>query len=266
MAIPHWQLKIPVSAIVFDCDGTLSAIEGIDELAKKNGVYKEVKRLTAAAMGTIGIHPALYQKRLDLVRPKREQILALGKEYYHERVPDVCSVINLLHRLNKSIYIVSAGLTPAVSIFGKLLTIPEKNIYSVGIEFDREGHFSDYERTSPLINRDGKRIILSQLKIKHPNIIHIGDGLNDYVTHDIVTRFIGYGGIFYRENMEKNCEYYIRTPSLSPLISLVLTEHECEKLLPEEYFFYQKEMENNKITMKYQLKQGEQHDDTKSSF
>ena len=38
MKAPTWQLDHPINAIVFDCDGTLSIIEGIDELARNNGV------------------------------------------------------------------------------------------------------------------------------------------------------------------------------------------------------------------------------------
>lgn len=66
----------------------------------------------------------------------------------------------------------------------------------------------------------------------------VGDGLNDYVTYDLVTRFVGYGGIFYRENMAKNCEYYIRTASLSALLPLAITQFEYEHLLPNEQALY----------------------------
>ncbi len=240
MTSPSWQLHVPISAVVFDCDSTASTLEGIDYLARDNGVGETVQAITADAMGKTGLNALLYQKRLDLVFPSHDQVLALGHQYFAHCVPDISDIINLLIRLNKSIYMISAGLQPAVAIFGGLLQLPQENIYAVNIQFNEEGHFLDFERTSPLINNDGKRVIIMQIKQKHQNIIHIGDGLNDWVTHDIVTRFIGYGGVFYRENIAALCDYYINTLSLAPLLPLSLTQQEVETLTPNEQLLFQK--------------------------
>ena len=44
------------AAVCFDCDSTLSRIEGIDELASRRGLKHEVSRLTEAAMnGSLAI-------------------------------------------------------------------------------------------------------------------------------------------------------------------------------------------------------------------
>ena len=229
-----WQLETPVTGIVFDCDGTLSTIEGIDELAKKNGVANEVMSLTEMAMAQTGINAHLYQARLDLVCPHKDQVQALGQQYFVHCVPDASAIIDIFQRLNKSVYIVSAGLYPAVKIFGDLLKVPHENIYAVPIQFDQQGYYSHHEKTSPLIQHHGKRVIVEQLKSIHAEMIHVGDGLNDYVTHDLVTRFIGYGGAYYREKMVSCCPYYIQTLSLSPLLPLVLTQAEYKQLLPVE--------------------------------
>jgi len=238
MTIPDWQTKIPYSAIIFDVDGTLSAIEGIDQLAENNRVGDLVKSLTAAAMGEIGINPQLYQQRLDLVRPKQEQLLALGQQYYRERVLDADKVINIFQRLNKSVYMVSAGLLPAVTIFGSLLTIPKDRIYAVNILFDDQGNYLDFDRHSPLVTNDGKRQIAAQLISRHHHVLHIGDGLNDFSTHDLVTRFVGYGGVYYRQNIESLCEFYIKSRSLTALLPLSLTQAEFEQLMPDEQELY----------------------------
>lgn len=240
MASPSWQLSSPVSAIIFDCDSTLSSIEGIDFLAKNNGVGEAVRSLTSEAMGHSGLNPALYQQRLDLVFPRREQVYALGHQYFAHRIPDINSVITLFKRLNKSIYLVSAGVNPAVKMFGELLNIPRENVYAVNLRFDQQGNFLDFERSSPLVNNDGKREIVRQLKSKHQDILHIGDGLNDVVTLDLVTRFIGYGGVAYRKNIADLCKYYINTSSLAPLVPLALTQEECASLSPDEHILLQK--------------------------
>ena len=236
--IPKWQLKTPIEAVIFDCDGTLSAIEGIDELAKYSKAHDEVQRLTADAMGKSGLNPELYKKRLDLICPKKEHVLALGKKYFEHRVPDISEVISIFTRLNKTVYIISAGLYPAVAHFGELLNIPTKNIFAVDISFDQQGNFTDYDNQSPLTQNQGKKIIVNQLKKIHQEIIYVGDGLNDYVTYELVRRFIGYGGIFCRENIAQLCEYYIRDASMSALLPLVLTQHEYEQLQAKEKILY----------------------------
>lgn len=234
MSINAWQLKTPISAVIFDCDGTLSAIEGIDELAKYNDVTDIVQRLTQDAMGKSGMNLNLYKQRLDLVQPTQQQILRLGEEYIIHHVPDIEIVIPILQRLNKSIYIVSAGLLPSVNTFGKFLNIPTENIYAVNIQFDEQGRYTTFDHESPLVNRNGKRIYVNELKQKHKEIAYIGDGLNDLEVKDLASRFIGYGGIFYRENIENACEFYLKSASMGGILPLVLTSEELSELTETE--------------------------------
>jgi len=240
MTSPSWQLKHPISAIVFDCDSTLSSIEGIEYLAKNNGVGDAVKSLTKDAMDKTGLTPSIYQQRLDLVIPRREQVYALGHQYFAHRAPDITDVINLFRRLKKEIYLVSSGVNPAVKIFGEMLQIPSDHVFAVDLRFDQQGNFLDFEHSSPLISNDGKRTILQQLKHAHKNIMHIGDGMNDVAALDLVTRFIGYGGVAYRKNIADLCKYYINTVSFSPLIPLTLTHDEIQSLLQDELALYQR--------------------------
>jgi len=240
MTAPLLPLQTPLSAIIFDCDGTLSAIEGIDELAKMNGVDDFVETLTADAMGKSGLTSELYRKRLDLVYPTEEQVIALGRHYFTNQVPDAAAVIQLFKRLKKSVYILSAGLAPAVSIFGELLGIAHDHIFAVNIQFDSQGLYLDYDSSSPLANRDGKRTLVTHLKTLHPDLLLIGDGLNDYAAHDLVTRFVGYGGVFYRKNIESLCTHYIRSLSMATLLPLSLTHSEVALLSTQEQRLYEK--------------------------
>lgn len=250
MAIPNWQLVNPMDAVVFDCDGTLSTIEGIDELAQINGVYEPVQALTSEAMGKTGINPELYEKRLELVQPTDEQVIALGNQYFAHQVPDAANIIQLLKRLNKSIYLVSAGLYPAVAIFGNLLKIPQENIFAVNIIFDSQGNYLNFDHHSPFTRRDGKREFIQKLKSIHKNIIYVGDGLNDLAVRDEVTRFVGYGGAYYRQNIADMCQFYISTLSMATLLPLALTKEESEQLTANEKKLYQKGLvgiEENKV-------------------
>ncbi len=238
MITPTWQLITPIDAIIFDCDGTLSTIEGIDELAKNNAVYETVRSLTAEAMGKSGMTPELYSQRLDLVQPAKEHVIALGQQYFDHQTPDASRVIQLLLHLNKAVYIVSAGLYPAVEIFATRLKIPREHIFAVNIEFDSKGQYLNFDHQSPLVTSNGKRDIVTQLKAMYPNILYIGDGLNDYAVYDLVTRFIGYGGAYYRENIAALCQYYITLASMAPLLPLCLTQNEYQKLTSVEQSLY----------------------------
>lgn len=225
-----YEPETPFDAIVFDCDGTLSHIEGIDELAKANNVGEQVMQLTAEAMGVTGINPELYQKRLDLVLPTAQQVQALGRSYLEYQAPDLVPVLKILRGLRKSIYVVSAGLYPAVVDFAKLLGLESNNVFAVDICFDAAGNYQDFDHNSPLVHANGKRLIAEQLCQRHKKIAYVGDGMNDYDTRDVVARFIGYGGAFYRENIKQKCQYYISAPSMAPLCPLLLTQQETSNL------------------------------------
>ena len=72
----------PVKLILFDCDSTLSAIEGIDELARVRGpqVFAEVEAMTNAAMeGKITVQD-VFSRRLAIIRPPREDGAAGGRQ------------------------------------------------------------------------------------------------------------------------------------------------------------------------------------------
>lgn len=230
----------PLDAIVFDCDGTLSHIEGIVELAEKNGVGEQVRELTEAAMGQVGMNPEIYQERLRLVKPTAQQVEQLGQAYYASRAPDLLEVIEILRRFNKAIYIVSAGLYPSVADFAELLHIKKEAVFAVNVLFDPQGHYLDFDRSSPLVNADGKQIIVEQLLQKHQEIMFVGDGLTDLVTRDQVARFVGYGGAFYRQNIEDTADFYINAPSMAPLLVLSLTDDEKSQLTADERKYYDK--------------------------
>jgi phosphoserine phosphatase len=235
---PNWQLKTPINTVIFDCDGTLSAIEGIDELAYKNNVTDEVKALTEKAMGSTGINPQLYQTRLDLVRPTQSDLLKLADAYFENVSKDVEEIISIFLRLGKRVCIVSAGVNPAVKQFGKRLGIPYDNIFAVDLTFDTSGNYVDFDHSSPMTQASGKRDIVNEIKQNSSQTLFIGDGLNDLVVSDLVTRFVGYGGSFYRDNIAARCEFYIHTLSMAALLPLGLTAEEMLLLEPKEKALY----------------------------
>jgi hypothetical protein len=87
--IPHAPRRLArrYASVVLDCDSTLCTIEGVEELARAHRA--EVERLTEAAMrGEVPLEQ-VYAHRLDLVRPTRAALAALG-----ERDPAKHSLMN----------------------------------------------------------------------------------------------------------------------------------------------------------------------------
>lgn len=227
----------PFSAIIFDCDGTLSSIEGIDYLAELRGVYKEVSYLTHEAMAHTGLTPALYQKRLAFVKPSKEDIQQLGCAYCEHLMPNAFQVISALSAQKKSIYIVSAGLQPAVEYLAIHLNIPLANVKAVNIFFDVKHAYQDFDLNSPLIHNQGKATIVKEIQKKHPRILYVGDGLNDLAVKPYVSRFVGFGGAFFRENIKKESDFYIT--GFAALLPLALTAPESAQLSPGNILLYE---------------------------
>lgn len=227
-------LDQPLDAIIFDCDGTLSKIEGIDTLAEINGVGEQVQHLTAQAMAETGISHDLYERRLNLVRPMREQAKNLGSIYFEHRIDDIESVMSILSALGKAIFVVSAGNNPSVKLFSDKLGVPADRVWAVDLLFDQDGSYRDFDRTSPCARRGGKREVVQEIKQQYPRVMHVGDGLNDLEVKDLVTRFVGFGGVYFRDNIQAQCEFYLTELSMLPLLPLALTEDEIARLSEHE--------------------------------
>ena len=228
------NLITPINAISFDCDSTLSSIEGIDVLAHENNVGNDVAKLTAIAMNDAGLSPKLYQDRLDLVKPTLSQLLNLATQYRETKTKDLDITLAILKILEKAIFIISAGNNPAIKGFGKQLAIPEKNIYAVDIIFNKEGQYSNFDRYNPLTRSGGKNNIIKLINRQYKRIAHIGDGLNDLDTQGQVTRFIGFGGHAYRKNIEQKSNYYTNSQSMLAILPFILTKEEVQSL-PNKY-------------------------------
>ena len=235
----NWQLPTPLDAIIFDCDGTLSQIEGINYLAAKNGVESKVRLLTEKAMSETGITADIYKKRLDLVRPTASQVATVGAAYYAHLSPEADQVITILQQLNKTIYVVSAGIQSAVEDFVKRLQISSAQVFGVDIYFDEQGNYRDYDPHSPMSGHLGKRQVVEKLRLKHRRLAFLGDGMNDIEAASAVDRFIGYGGAYFRKNIANLCDFYIECKSLSPVLPLCLTATEAMQLATQSLKTYQ---------------------------
>lgn len=219
--------------IFFDCDSTLSTIEGIDELAKLKGKELRVGLLTQKAMdGDLDLE-AVYGKRLQAIRPTRGQLKAIEELYWETIVPDVQAVLDALRYLNKEIFIISGGLAEPVRGFGKRLGVPADHIRAVELEYNelagdwwryyeprtRYGQtYLDYDE-GPLTVTSGKPDIIRELAGSKPGRrLMIGDGSSDLATRQVVDLFVGFGGVVAREKVKRDSDLFIHSESIAPLL------------------------------------------------
>ena len=222
--------------VFFDCDSTLSTIEGIDELAKLKGKEGRVGILTDKAMNGELDLADVYGKRLKAIRPTRGQLKTIEERYWETQVEDAHAVIRALQFMGKKVFIISGGLVDAVRGFGKRLGVPTENIRAVELEYNElsgqwwryhEPH-AQHERVyleyveGPLTISSGKPDIINELSgASHGRRFMIGDGSSDLATRDVVDLFVGYGGVVARDKVLNESDVFMRSGSLAPVLPLV---------------------------------------------
>lgn len=227
-------------SIIFDCDSTLSAIEGIDELARIGGRYDEIKGLTDAAMGGDLALEEVYNRRLAMLQPRRGDIAAIADRYRETAVAEAREVVGALQAGGKQVFIVSGGLLDAVHPFGTWLGIPDDHIRAVAISYESGsgvvlgdpavGHDDDrYVSTaeSPLTRATGKSVVVRELlsSTKGRSML-VGDGVSDLVAAGEVDLFVGYTGVVERARVAAEADALLTGDSLAPILGLALTTAE----------------------------------------
>lgn len=219
--------------IFFDCDSTLSTIEGIDELAKLKGKELRVGLLTQKAMdGDLDLEE-VYGKRLQAIRPTRGQLKEIEERYWETIVPDVQEVLDALKFLHKEVFIISGGLAEPVKGFGKRLGVAPDHIRAVEVEYNElsgdwwkyhepqtrhRQTYLDYDE-GPLTVTSGKPQIIKELAgERHGRRLMIGDGSSDLATRSVVDLFVGFGGVVARDKVKRESEAFIGTESIAPIL------------------------------------------------
>jgi phosphoserine phosphatase len=222
--------------VFFDCDSTLSTIEGIDELARLKGKEMRVGLLTQKAMdGDLDL-AEVYGKRLRAINPTRTQLEAIKSLYAEHMVEDSDRVVSALMELQKSVFIISGGLLDAVRGFGEHLGVQPDHIRAVELEYNElSGEWWRYydERVDgqqkyltynegPLTVTTGKPEIVQQLAggIWGRRVL-VGDGVSDLATRNNgVDLFVGFGGVVVRPKVEVESDVFIYSESLAPMLPL----------------------------------------------
>ena len=222
----------PFEHVFFDCDSTLTTIEGIDVLADTEDKRRRVEALTQAAMdGEVDLDE-IYAERLQALKPTRRQVFDLRNAYKRHMVEDADLVIGALHKLGHKVYIISGGLLEPVAEFGISLGVPRDRIRAVHIAYNElsgqwwEGPQTDDQlyltyTAGALTVSDGKaQIVRELLGDQRGRSLLIGDGMSDYHAAEAVDLFVGYGGVAARAKVREAAPAYLESQSLAPLLAL----------------------------------------------
>ncbi len=221
-------LQPPFDRVVFDCDSTLSCVEGVEELATSDELRAGIEELTSQAMtGRIPLDE-VYGKRLELMSPRQIDVQRVGQRYIETAVKGARDVVSALHALDKEVRIVSGGLRLPVVAFGLWLGIRDELVDAVQVFFDHHGKYRDYDRESPLARNGGKVEVLSRLEAKRT--VFIGDGITDAETKEVVDGFVCFGGVALREEVAARADAVVDAADLRALLPVVLSAEELEHL------------------------------------
>lgn len=214
-------------SVVFDCDSTLSRIEGIDELAGPR--LEEIRAMTDAAMqGAIPLEE-VYGRRLSLIEPTRAAVEALGRRYVETLVDDARETVAALLWLGKDVRIISGGLRPPVEALATELGLPPSKVAAVGIDFDAEGRYRDYDRASLPARSGGKPEVIRAWDLPRPSLL-VGDGATDLEARPAVDAFAAFMGVAFRPAVAAEADVVLRSPSLAAILVLSADAGERERL------------------------------------
>ena len=208
--------------IFFDCDSTLSAIEGVDELARMRppAVFEEVKRLTDQAMnGEISLD-SVYGRRLATIRPSAAECAQIGQSYIDAVEPTAVATLSQLRENGWTVAILSGGFLPAIMPLARFLGIDE--VHAVDLYFSGDGSYAGFEENHPNARNGGKPRLIETLRAQRgiQTVVMVGDGVSDLETKGTANLFIGYGGFTAREKVQRDADVFVmRLAEIPPALA-----------------------------------------------
>ena len=222
--------RLKLGAICFDCDSTLTRIEGIDELARRSAVVTEIAPLTVAAMeGALSLEE-VYARRLEMVRPSRDALAWLGERYVEEMVEGARETVRVLHEIGKPVYVVSGGFLQSVTVLAQAVGINSSRVRAVEIYLDDTGAYAGFKLELALGPQRRQSGSLSRAGAEQPGAVAIvGDGITDLAARAGGAYVVGFGGVARRQAMAERADYFVADPPLTHVLKAVLSPAEFEE-------------------------------------
>lgn len=223
---------LPFASVYFDCDSTLTSIEGVDELLAEvpAALREDIARMTREAMEGRRPLADVYEQRLAMLAPRRQFLEHVGALYVQRVTPDAREVVEALQFLGKRVGIVSGGIDVPVRMMARHLGIPETHVHAVPLHFDAAGNYAGFDHASLLWRNGGKALLVDALPRDHHPLCFVGDGATDLEVQGHCELFVGFGGVALRPVVKERAQCWIESPTLAPLLAHVLTDGELEQL------------------------------------
>lgn len=201
----------PRKLLFIDCDSTLSAIEGIDELARAKGdeVFSKVVELTNAAMnGAVPIHE-VFPRRMEMIRPDRALCDEVAAHYIEAMVCGAKEFIAEAKADGWLPVILSGGFAPLILPLAAELGI--EHVEAVPLHFNEDGSYAGYGTDYPTTRNLGKNEIICAWKNAEQasRVVMVGDGVSDLETKPDVDLFVGFGGVVARPAVRDGCDFWL---------------------------------------------------------
>lgn len=209
------------ATVVLDIDSTLCGIEGIDWLAERRGpeVAKKVAELTDRAMrGELPLE-SVYGERLSMVRPRREDVDALGRAYIETIADGAEKAVSSWRSRGVCVILLSSALRHSVLRVAQHIGLGADEVHAVDVKFDAIGAYAGFDRSSPLTTTTGKRDIVSSLDLPRP-MIAVGDGSTDLAVRGTAEAFAAFTGYVARAAVADKADFVVT--SFDELSAIVL--------------------------------------------
>jgi len=206
--------------ICFDCDSTLSSIEGIDELARIRGpeVFARVEALTNDAMNGAVKMEDVFGRRMEIVRPGAKEAAAVGKRYVETVEATAKATISELARLGWTSVVISGGFRQVIRPLADFLGVPR--VEAVDLYFAGDGSYKGYAADYPTTRTGGKCEVIARLRAEFDpeKVVMVGDGASDMETRPAVDLFVGYGGFVSREIVKRGSAAFVTSLAAVPAL------------------------------------------------
>lgn len=206
--------------ICFDCDSTLSAIEGIDELARVRGpeVFSQVEAMTNDAMnGKLSVQ-AVFGRRLEIIQPRREDVAVVGQRYIETIEPTARTTVTALQKSGWTVVVLSGGFRQAIRPLADVLGVVR--IEAVDLFFDADGSYRGFDTAFPTTRSGGKPEVVSALRreLKPARTVMVGDGVSDLEAKPVVDLFVGFGRYTERAKVKAGAQHFIHSLDALPAL------------------------------------------------
>lgn len=190
------------STVAFDFDSTLIDLETLDALIElalagldpqiRSQRLSDVRTITDLGMnGEISLVESLA-RRMKLATITRREINHFRQMSVRHITAGIEPIIHALRATGHRVLIVSGGFTECIQPVAAALGLHETDIVANTLTYDDEGRVTGVLEPSPLMNADGKSIVLRKQPTERR--LMIGDGRTDVQAFEsgAATDFIGF--------------------------------------------------------------------------